>query len=264
MPTAWPKGEVLLKNVLDGKALNQIEAIWVYLSDGKKAQLPVGMKPQSIPLVPESDAIIYRNFIEGAGTRAIGVGFPEKVNLAFDANNLRLAMIWHGAFMDASRHWNGRGEGFEPPLGDNVLHLPVGPSFAILAGDNDAWPAKSAKELGQQFKGYKLTPDNRPTFMYRVNGVAVEDAPDGVADKESHLRRVLTLEGAAENLYYRAVVADKIAALGNGWYRVNNEWKMRIESTSPPLIRAAGNKTELLVPVRFDGGKGRIVQEYVW
>jgi cytochrome c2 len=264
MPTAWPKGEVLLKNVVDGKALNQIEAIWVYLSDGKKAQLPVGMKPQSIPLVPESDAIIYRNFIEGAGTRAIGVGYPEKVNLAFDANNLRLAMIWHGAFMDASRHWNGRGEGFEPPLGDNVLHLPVGPSFAILAGENDAWPAKSAKELGQQFKGYKLTPDNRPTFMYRVGNVTVEDAPDGVADKESHLRRVLTFEGTADNLYYRAAVADKIEPLGDGWYRLNNEWKMRIESAAPPRVRTTGTKVELLVPIRFEGMKARIVQEYVW
>ncbi len=265
MPTAWPGGETLLKNVLDGEAHNQIEAIWVYLNDGKKAQLPVGMKPQSIPLAPSSDAIIYRNFIEGAGTRAIGVGYPEKVNLAFDANNLRLAMIWHGAFMDASRHWNGRGEGFEPPLGDNVLHLPAGAGFAALANDNEPWPAKAAKELGQQFKGYKLTPDNRPTFMYRVQGVSIEDTPDGILDnKEPHLRRVLTLEGAADNLYYRAAVADKIEARGNGWYRINNEWTMRIEAAAPPRLRQAGNKTELLIPVRFEGAKARIIQEYVW
>lgn len=265
MPTAWPKGEVLLKNILDGKALHQIEGIWVYLSDGKKAQLPVGMKPQSIPLVPAGEAIIYRNFIEGAGTRAIGVGYPEKVNLAFDANNLRLAMIWHGAFMDASRHWNGRGEGFEPPLGDNVLHLPVGPSFAILPDEKEAWPNKTAKELAQQFKGYKLAPDNRPTFMYRVNGVAVEDAPDGIVEKsESRLRRVFTLEGPADNLYYRAAVADKIEALGDGWHRIDNEWKMRIEAMSPPHVRHAGNKVELLIPVRFEGAKAKIVQEYVW
>ena len=41
--------------------------------------------------VPFEEAIIYRNFIEGAGTRAIGVGYPEKLNLAFDANEMRLA-----------------------------------------------------------------------------------------------------------------------------------------------------------------------------
>lgn len=265
MPTAWPKGEVVLPKILDGKALNQIEGIWVYLSDGPKAPLPVGMKSQSIPLLPITDAIIYRNFIAGAGTRAIGVGFPEKVNLAFDANDLRLALIWQGAFIDAGRHWNGRGEGFEGPLGDNVLSLPAGPSLATLASETDAWPARSAKELGQQFKGYKLTGDNRPTFLYQVNGVHVEDAPDGVTGKDvSSLRRTVSLSGVADNLYYRAAVAEKIEALGDGWYRINNEWKLRIESTASPRLRPFGGKMELLVPVRFEGGKAKIVQEYVW
>ena len=74
--------------------------------------------------MPDKEAIIYRNFIEGSGSRAIGVGYPEKANLAFDANELRLALIWQGEFIDAARHWTDRGAGFEPPLGENVLHLP--------------------------------------------------------------------------------------------------------------------------------------------
>ena len=48
------------------------------------------------------------------------------MNLAFDANELRLAMIWQGGFIDAARHWTDRGAGFEGPLGDNVLQLPAG------------------------------------------------------------------------------------------------------------------------------------------
>ena len=97
MPTAWPKGKsAAARRSSTARRATQIEAIWVYLRDGTKAQLPVGMGKQSIPLIPTSEAIIYRNFIEGAGTRAIGVGYPEKVNLAFDANELRLAMIWQG------------------------------------------------------------------------------------------------------------------------------------------------------------------------
>jgi len=265
MPTAWPKGETVLTNILEGKALNQIEGVWLYLSDGAKAPLPVGMKKELIPLVPAGEAIIYRNFIEGAGTRAIGVGFPEKVNLAFDANNLRLALIWHGAFMDASRHWTGRGEGSEPPLGDNVLPLAPGVSFAALASESDAWPTKSGRDLGQHFKGYKLTSDNRPTFLYEVYGVHVEDSPDGVAAKSAPtIRRTITLSGTAENLYYRAAVADKIEALSDGWYRINNDWKLRIETAAAPRIRPANGKMELLVPVRLENGKSRIVQEYAW
>ena len=66
-----------------------------------------------------------------AGTRAIGVGYAEKLNLAFDAESCRLAMLWHGGFIDAARHWSARGAGFEKPLGDKVLHLPPGPAIAI-------------------------------------------------------------------------------------------------------------------------------------
>ena len=82
----------MLPNILDGKASTQIEAIWLYLSD-PKARPPIGLYSKSIPLEPTDGAIIYRNFIQGAGTRAIGVGYPEKVNLAFDANELRLALL---------------------------------------------------------------------------------------------------------------------------------------------------------------------------
>src|SRR5262249_14979482 len=121
MPSSWPDGQTFLTDVLDGDTTKQVEAIWVYLSDGPRAALPLGLKKEFIPLVPEREAIIYRNFIEGAGPRAIAVGYPEKAHLAFDANDLRLALVWQGAFMDASRHWTDRGAGFEPPLGDNVL-----------------------------------------------------------------------------------------------------------------------------------------------
>ena len=81
--------------------------------------------------MPTTGAIIYRNFIDGAGTRGIAVGYPEKANLAFDANEMRLALIWQGAFLDAARHWAGRGEGFEGPAGDNILQLHGGAPFAV-------------------------------------------------------------------------------------------------------------------------------------
>jgi mono/diheme cytochrome c family protein len=265
MPAAWPKGEVLLTKILDGKAVNQIEGIWLYLSDGSKAALPVGMKKQSIPLVPSGEAIIYRGFIDGGGTRAIGVGFPEKVHLCFDANNLRLAMIWQGAFLDAARHWTDRGAGFEPPLGDNVLHLPPGVSFATLDNDAAAWPTKSAQELGYRFKGYRLSKDQRPTFLYQVSGAEVEDAPDGVViDNAPSIRRTFTLRGRAPGLHYRAVVADKIEPLADGWYRINNEWRMRIEASAAPRLRSSGGNMELIVPVGIMSGDAKIVQEYVW
>jgi mono/diheme cytochrome c family protein len=265
MPAAWPEGKSLLTEILDGKAATQVEAIWVYLQDGGGAQLPVGLNKHSIPLTPDKNAIIYRNFIQGAGPRAIGVGYPEGVHLAFDANGMRLALLWQGAFIDASRHWTDRGAGFEGPLGDNILALPAGASFAVLDKNDAAWPTKPPKEMGYKFKGYKLTPDDRPTFRYTFGDVKIEDFPNPAAGKEAALRRTLKLSAAksVDNLYFRAAVANKIQTLGRGWYRLD-DWKMKIKSATPPQVRQSAGKAELLVPVRFAKGKAEIVQVFAW
>jgi mono/diheme cytochrome c family protein len=267
MPAAWPDGQVMLPKFLGGSADKQIEGVWVYLSAGNKALLPVGLKKQSIPLVPTTEAIVYRNFIEGGGPRAIAVGYPEHANLCFDANNLRLAMIWQGAFIDAARHWTDRGVGYEPPLGDNILHLPTTVGFAVLEKPDAPWPTKSARDLaGYHFAGYRLGKDRRPTFLYEINGVKVEDFPNAVQTKEqSGIRRELTVTGdAAQPLFFRAAAGTRIEPLGDGWYRINGEWRMRIQSDARPVVRTSGGQTELLVPIPLHDGKTRIVQEYQW
>jgi mono/diheme cytochrome c family protein len=268
MPAAWPNGETFFPKFLEGTTAKQIEGIWIYLADGTKAPLPPGMKKLAIPLVPTTEAIVYRNFIEGAGPRAIAVGYPEQAHLAFDANNLRLAMIWQGAFMDASRHWTDRGAGFEPPAGDNIVHFANTVAFAALEKPDQAWPTKSGRDLpGYQFNGYRVTKDERPTFLYTILGMKIEDFPNAVTVAGNPaIRRTLTLKTntPVDNVYFRAAAASKIVALGDGWYRINNEWKMRIESDAPTQIRQVGGQYELLVPVRFKDAATKIVQEFQW
>jgi mono/diheme cytochrome c family protein len=265
MPSAFYQGKSALPEVLDGKPATQIEALWVYLQDGAKARPPAGMGTHSIPLVPEKTALIYRNFIEGAGPRAIAVGYPEKVNLAFDANDVRMAMIWQGAFIDAGRHWTDRGVGFEGPAGDNILPLPVGAAFAVLGKPDKEWPVRSPKEAGYRFLGYRLTPDERPTFRYALGDLTVEDFPEPSASKEPSLRRTLTVTGArsVDYLFFRAAVADKIEDAG-GAYQVDGNWKLKVATDAKPIIRHSAGKDELLVPVRFADGKARLVLEYAW
>ncbi len=266
MPESWPGGKTFYPDLVEGKAVNQIEAIWVFLSEGKAARPPIGVGgKKSIPLVPDKSAIIYRNFIQGAGTRAIAVGYPEKAHLAFDANEMHLALIWQGAFIDAGRHWSDRGEGFQGPLGDNVLKLHGGAAFAVLSKSDEAWPTAPPKELGWKFKGYRLTPDDRPTFLYSFGDVQVEDFPNAVAGSDPSLHRTLklTAANAVENLSFRAAVGTKIEALGDGWYRIDG-WKMKLEGNTTPLIRQSNGKAELLVPVRFRDGKAQIAQTLVW
>jgi hypothetical protein len=123
----------------------------------------------------DDEAVIYRNFIDGAGPRAIGVGYPERANLAFDAQNLRLALLWQGSFIDMSRHSTDRGVGYEPPLGDHRIRLPDGPAFAALPSATAPWP--SAIDPGSRFLGYRLDARQQPTFRYQVAGVTIEETP---------------------------------------------------------------------------------------
>ncbi len=267
MPTAWTNGQSVLEDVLGGSTAKQIESIWVYLQADGKAALPAGLKKNSIPLVADKEAIIYRNFIEGAGARAIGVGYPEKANLAFDANELRLALVWQGEFIDAARHWTDRGVGFEPPLGEGILRLPTGPAFAELAKDDELWPTNPAEESVGKFRGYRTSTDGRPTFRYAYRGFEIEDFPNAVSGKHSAtIRRTLSLraEKSPSNLWFRAAVADKIEDLGDKkGYRINGESTMRF-GEAQAKIRKSGGKMELLVPIQFRDGKARLTQEIEW
>jgi hypothetical protein len=235
MPTAWPDGKSQLEAIFDGDTVKQVESVWQYLSDGPSAAVPLGVGRDPIPLVAEKEPVLYRNFIQGAGPRAIGVGYPEKANLAFDANDLRLALIWQGAFIDASRHWTGRGEGFQGPLGDNILTLPTGPTLAVLPDVKADWPRHKSRDHGDRFRGYNLA-GGRPAFRYELAGVQVEDFPEPISGGEvPTLRRTLELasEKPPEGLYFRAAVGKKLEALGEGWYAIDGEWKVRVTSGRP-------------------------------
>lgn len=267
MPSAWPKEESQLADVLDGSSGKQIDAVWLYLSDGNNAQPPYGIGQSPVPLVAEGEAVIYRAFIAGAGTRGIGVGYPEKANLAFDANDGRIALIWQGGFMDASKHWVGRGDGFQPPMGDNVVKFPDGSSLAALKDGDEPWPKAPPKENGFRFRGYKLGKDRRPTFLYDLGPARVEDVPEAIAGKDvPALRRTLTLTtgGDGPNLWYRAAVGSKIVETSGGWYSIDGEWNTRLESREKPILRRSDGKAELLLPIKFEGGQARISQDYQW
>ncbi|WZO97811.1 c-type cytochrome [Isosphaeraceae bacterium EP7] len=273
MPSVFYQGKSMLPAVLDGSPAQQVESIWKFLSDGRSAAPPAGVGREPIPLVPNADAIIYRNFIEGAGPRAIGVGYPERANLAFDANDLRLALVWQGDFIDASRHWIGRGEGYQPPLGDNVLSLPAGPAFASLVSPTTAWPAESPRKpgSGSHFRGYRLGNGRKPTFLYDVGGVQIEDRPvpvPGVGKQPAGFRRELTLTPpkALEGLYFRVAVADSIVQGPGGWFTIGGDWKTRLtgDAAGPGIVRESGGRKELLVPIRLEGPRATLIQEISW
>jgi len=280
MPSFWPDGVAANKTILDGDPEKQISAIWSYLASAKATtDLPPGLIAPKMELAPKTEPLIYRNFIKDAGSRAIGVGYPEKVNLAFDANQMGLALLWHGQFMDPSRHWVGRGNGWQPPLGYSVVKFPPGVPFAVIADAKTPWPKPADRAVGYQFRGYEYDPARRPKFLYRLGEVEVTDffLPVKIGAKaEAGFRRTLTLHGhkTSENLWFRAAVADKVTELGNDTYLVDDSLRIALLSPSGKgpraasdrkiMVRSSEGKFELLVPVIFASGRAEITEEISW
>ncbi len=267
MPDAWPasNGKSLLADILDGRNETQIQAIWMYLSDGIHARVPRGIVTKSMELIPFEDPVVYRNFIQGAGPRAIGVGFLEQISLAYDANDLRIALIWQGAFIDASKHWTGRGSGFQGPAGKNVLQLPEGPQVAILDAGNSPWPTMPPRKSGYQFRGYRLDAKGRPTFMYALRDIQVKDfpRPEDQATKILLKRTIeLSSEKGVKNAYLRAALANSIQALENNWYLVDGKLKIQV-IRGQASIHGQGRK-ELRVLADTKGKQATIEIAYDW
>ena len=130
MPAYWPEGEANFPHLGGGTTKGQIDAIWSFLSLGASMPTPEGMDVGSeLVLVPDERPLVFRTHMIDVGPRAIALGYPENVHAAFDANTVRLAKIWRGAFFDARGTWQGRAGQFLGPYGTDVLNLPAGPAF---------------------------------------------------------------------------------------------------------------------------------------
>lgn len=261
MPTFWPEGRAVNRDILEGNTEAQIHSIWAFLSKGGQADVPTGLIRAKKELVVGNEPVIYRNFIEGAGSRAIGVGYPERAHLAFDANDIRLALIWQGSFIDLARHSTDRGVGYEPPLGDHQVRLPAGPAFALLDDPQAAWPKDAGRKAGWQFQGYTLDPKRRPVFRYRLGELAFEDSPEPKkAEFDVSLKRTVVIRGTGgANLWFRAAQGE-IKALPGGVWQVDGELKISFQGGGKPIV--VGN--ELRVPVPVVGGSATLVEEFIW
>ncbi len=150
---------------------------WKWLSDAPTSSAIVR---EPIPVQPEDGKpVIYRNFIAGTTPRAIGVGFPGGVNLAYSADNLAPELIWTGDFIDGAPKWIDRGTDNNPPAGENVVQLTT-----------DRFLPEDAR-----FKGYKLDPAGNPSFSIRIGTDYLLDS--WKAGPESLIRK-LVLGGNAQ------------------------------------------------------------------
>lgn len=216
-----------------------------------------------IPLYPlAGEAMIYRNFIEGVGTaRGIGVGFSEGVHYAYDAQNGRVAMIWKGGFIDAKRHWTGRGQGYQPPSESPVNIDSLGSIIADLDDLEAEWPtddyvangktadfSRNGEPTNFRFLGYTLNKKRHPIFSWSWNGVKVTDYTR--PNPTGGLRRTLTFKGKPNNLDGTAVIR-----LGHG----DSE---KVDVAIPRRAKSLAANDGVRIPVNLEDGEYKISINY--
>lgn len=265
MPTFWPDGNTLLPDVLGGNTARQLAALWTYLADGSRAKFPEGLSRQNVELIVGGEAVVYRGKLWEAGFRAIAAGYPGQLNAAFDAEEMRLALLWRGRFLNAGAHWGVQGMGQIRPLGTDVVVFPHGPALAILVDANTPWPTESSKAAGMKFRGYQLDALRRPTLLYSFRNVGVEDFVNPVeAVGKAGLHRTMKFtDPTPDGLYFRIAVGRLKPADDNAW-RLNDALTLRVRGGSTAFARGNGDERELLVPVRVRDGKNQLEVEYVW
>jgi azurin len=176
-----------------------------------------------MPLVVRDEPIVYRNFIAGAGNRAIAVGYPGGFNIAWSAETMNLAFAWRGAFIDAARHWTDRGAGHQPPLGYDLIRPAQDAPFAILADASARWPEMDRKQRGSgyEWKGYQLDKARIPTFFYKWNGIAVTDRFETAGHAtaiDGKLVRTLDLRGTLPpDAYFRIATGANIRSANDSF-----------------------------------------------
>ena len=262
MPAAWPNGKSVVPKILDGTAATQIEAIWMYLQDEKQAKIPSGLQTEAIELAASERPLIYRNFIEGLSPRGIAVAFPEKAHFAYDAEHMNMRLIWHGAFIDASKHWVGRGPGFQAPLGDHMMTLPSGPAVAVLASADATWPSGSGRDLGYRFKGYSLDTGDVPLFRYETpEGMTVTDhIAARSAEPDAELVRTITVTSpsAAGDVFARIATGRQIEQTDDEW-NIDNSFRIK-DSIGQLTLRTSGNQQELLLHIPLESASPAAVK----
>ena len=196
MPQAFVDNKSTLSTVLNGNPHAQAEAMWAYLSLGTGLPLPEGLEPPKGLIISVKDRPeLLRTFLNDAGTKAIAVGYPGGVSVAFSADQCRLSYAWAGNFLDASPVWNNRGGAPAKLLGPKFWNGPTGhpwgltsnpylpPDFLGRANNpvfGSPLPLEPARTYNGpravEFKGFSLDKLGQPTFRYRL----VENDTDAV------------------------------------------------------------------------------------
>lgn len=265
MPSFWPNGQAI-RTDLEGDSGHQIEAIWQYLLDGRQAPMPEGVVRKPMEIVVTDKARMLRRKYPDIGKRGIGVGYPGDVNIAYDAEHLRLALIWRGKFVDPSGVWRGQGSGEVRPLG-RTIRFAKGPDLYL---EKTPWQDDGGRPPTHRFRGYSLDQAEQPTFQYSIGDVSVREKFEPVTKTESEkaqLRRTVGIKtgGEPQSLRFRIAESPTITAKENGIYELENGLQIKIAHTAPiQITETEGGMKQLQISIDAQvGSEHKLIFEYL-
>lgn len=261
MPSYWPGGQSIRPNILGGDTAQQIEALWTYLEGGTHAKNPLGLARTSNEL-RVSDVTEMCRGRGTAGYRGIGVGYPARLNLAFDSEEMALRMLWKGDFANVDL-------GSFRAKGTDRIAFPAGIPFHTLKSMDDAWPSKGKtnhtfpQDHGYQYRGYQLNAQRRPTFRYQYGDISVEEFFEDVRAKDgkAYFKRSFQFDApvASQPFYFRAACGDKISTVSERRFKIN-PLQLRLTSDHKAITREG----EVLIPLTLPKGRSTLSLEYQW
>lgn len=195
----------------------------------------------------------------------IGVGYPERINLAFDSGEMALRLLWKGEFVNIDA-------GHFHPRGTDPIPFPPGIPFHRLESPESAWPRKGKanhgfpQDHGYRFLGYQLDSQRRPTLRYRYGDIEVEDFFEDRVDGSTkpYFRRTLTFTTPSPTppFDFRAATGEDLGAESDRSFHVG-PLRVRIQSDHPGRIRK-GRPDELLIRLNPSPGRSTLALDYQW
>lgn len=144
-------------------------------------------KPPPTPvLAPDPRPMVRRVFLPDSGPASIAVALPGDLNLCWDAGACRLRYAWRGGFLDAEKHFEGKGQALARLGGPVVMTAPK--PFPVRVG------GRESKAIA--FRGYVLE-CGLPVFEYTVDNQLIKEGFS--ADGNALIRRFQVV-GLAEPL----------------------------------------------------------------
>ncbi len=264
MPSFWPGGKPIRTDIA-GTPEDQIEAIWQYLIDGRQAGMPRGVVRERMEIVVSDETRMLRRSYPGIGKRGIGVGYPGGVNIAYDAEQMRLGSIWKGKFVDPGGVWSGQGSGNVRAMG-RTLDFAKGPELDSLQAP---WVVDDQRPPNHQFKGYELDKQRRPTFRYVLGSIEVEDFFSEFVDESAQMthlrRRVMLSTNEKQDVRFRIASSNEITIDSDGIFTIGAQLRIRLVSDHCARIVEEAEGKRLEIPIELvPGQKQKLVYEYLW